>query len=103
MLQQQRKYSRLNEDHHLSFQNGFFFVFFLFSKSTWQERVVSFFSLFGCYLILSFFFCCLLNRIFSVYVKLSFFVLHGALITSSSYSYLGDALNDDEYFHFFLF
>ena len=32
-----------------------------------------------------------------------FLTLHGALITSLSYSYLGDALNDDGYFHLFLF
>ena len=31
------------------------------------------------------------------------FALHGALTTSLSYSYVGDALNDDGCFHFFLF
>ena len=34
---------------------------------------------------------------------LFFFALHGSWIISLSYSYVGDALRNDGYFHFFLF
>ena len=32
-----------------------------------------------------------------------FFALHGSWLTSLSYLYVGDALSNDGYFHFFLF